>query len=108
MSFAVVLEGLSVVAFLIVLSGGKRLREEGWRVLSLLILAGAAVQAGCMGLVAYLVENEPRFFVGWRLDESWIYCTVSWCVSVFSAGAIILAAYSLPSEGGYELIPDHS
>ncbi|KAL4745998.1 hypothetical protein BDW72DRAFT_185798 [Aspergillus terricola var. indicus] len=107
MSFAVVLEGLSVVAFLIVLSGGKRLREEGWKFLSLLILASAAVQAGSMGLVAYLVENEPRFFVGWRLDESWIYCTISWCVSIFSAGAIILAAYSLPSEGGYELIPDH-
>lgn len=64
MSFAVVLEGLSVVAFLIVLSGGKKLREEGWRVLSLLILAGAAVQAGCMGLVVRLRSN-PGFVVGW-------------------------------------------
>jgi hypothetical protein len=64
MSFAVVMEGLSVVAFLIVLSGGKRLREEGWRVLSLLILAGAAVQAGCMGLVVRLRSNRG-FVVGW-------------------------------------------
>ncbi|PYH48982.1 uncharacterized protein BP01DRAFT_353298 [Aspergillus saccharolyticus JOP 1030-1] len=108
MSFAVVLEGMSVVAFLIVLSGGKRLRESGWKILSLFILMSAVVQAGSMGIVAYLYDNEDRFFVGWRLDESWIYCTVSWCVSLVCAAALILAAYTLPSEGGYELIPDHS
>ncbi|KKK18176.1 hypothetical protein ARAM_004891 [Aspergillus rambellii] len=107
MSFALVLEGMSVVAYLIVLSGGKRLRESGWKILSVMILLSAAVQAASMSIVAYLFDNEERFFVGWRLDESWIYCTVSWCVSVFCAGALILAAYSLPSEGGYELIPDH-
>ncbi|KAI9368973.1 hypothetical protein BJX61DRAFT_546019 [Aspergillus egyptiacus] len=102
MSFAVVLEAMSVVAYLIILSGGKRLRESGWKVLSLLIILSAAVQA------AYLFDNEDRFFVGWQLDESWIYCTVSWCMSVVCAGALILAAQILPSEGGYELIPDHS
>ncbi|KAL2822167.1 hypothetical protein BDW59DRAFT_149728 [Aspergillus cavernicola] len=107
MSFAVVLEGMSVVAYLIILSGGKNLRESGWKVLSLLILLSAAVQVACMSIVEYLWDNEDRFLVGWRLDESWIYCTVSWCVSVACAGALILAGYSLPSEGGYELIPDH-
>ncbi|KAF7125613.1 hypothetical protein CNMCM5793_001852 [Aspergillus hiratsukae] len=79
MSFAVVLEGMSVVAYLIVLSGGKRLRESGWKVLSLLIILSAIVQAASMSIVAYLFDNEDRFFVGWRLGESWIYCTVSWC-----------------------------
>ncbi|KAL4788621.1 hypothetical protein BJX76DRAFT_315229 [Aspergillus varians] len=108
MSFAVVLEGMSVVAYLIILSGGKSLRESGWKTLSILILLSAVVQAASMSVVAYLVDNESRFFVGWQLDESWIYCTVSWCVSVFSAGALILAGYSLPSEGGYELLPDQS
>ncbi|KAL4920900.1 hypothetical protein BDW62DRAFT_198352 [Aspergillus aurantiobrunneus] len=107
MSFAVVLEAMSVFAYLIILTGGKSLRESGWKALSIMILLSAAVQAASMSLVAYLFENEARFFVGWRLDESWIYCTVSWCVSVFAAGALILAAYSLPSEGGYELIPDN-
>ncbi|KAL3468571.1 hypothetical protein BJX64DRAFT_8444 [Aspergillus heterothallicus] len=108
MSFALVLEGMSVVAYLIILSGGKRLRESGWKILSLLIVLSAAVQAASMSIVAYLFDNEARFFVGWHLDESFIYCTVSWCISVACAGALILAAYALPSEGGYELIPDHS
>jgi hypothetical protein len=51
MSFAVVLEGMSVVAYLIVLSGGKRLRESGWKVLSLLIVLSAIVQAASMSIV---------------------------------------------------------
>ncbi|GAT19864.1 hypothetical protein RIB2604_00604470 [Aspergillus luchuensis] len=106
MSFAIVLEGMTVVAYLIVLSGGKRLRESGWKIVSLLIILSAAVQAASMSLVAYLVDNEDRFASGWVLDESWIFCTVSWCVSLFVAGVLILAGTTLPSEGGYELIPD--
>lgn len=51
MSFAVVLEGICVVAYLIILSGGKRLRESGWRFLSLLIILAATVQAASMALV---------------------------------------------------------
>ncbi|KAJ5306081.1 hypothetical protein PENANT_c024G00481 [Penicillium antarcticum] len=107
MSFAVVLEGMSVVAYLVILSGGKRLRENGWGVLSLLILTSVVVQAASMSIVAYLYDNEDRFFVGWKLDQSWIFCTVSWCIGLFCAGAVIVAAKFLPSEGGYELIPDH-
>ncbi|PKY06658.1 hypothetical protein P168DRAFT_288580 [Aspergillus campestris IBT 28561] len=95
MSFAVVLEGMSL-----------RLRENGWKVLSLLILLSAVVQVGSVSLVAYLYDNEDRFFAGWQLDESWVYCTVSWAMSLFCAGALIAAGRSLPSEGGYELIPD--
>ena len=56
---------------------------------------------------AYLFDNEDRFFAGWQLDESWVFCTVSWCISLFCAGAVIISAQILPSEGGYELIPDH-
>lgn len=51
MSFAVVLEGMSVVAYLIILSGGKRLRESGWKVLSLLILLSVVVQVGSVSIV---------------------------------------------------------
>ncbi|KAE8357213.1 hypothetical protein BDV27DRAFT_93076 [Aspergillus caelatus] len=108
MSFAVVLEGMSIVAYLIILTGGKRLRESGWKVLSLLIVLSVVVQAASMSIVAYLYDHDPRFFPGWRLDESWIYCTISWCVSLLCAAALIVAGRVLPSEGGYELIPDHS
>jgi hypothetical protein len=33
-------------------------------------------------------------------------CTVSWSFEAICAIAITLAAVTLPSEGGYELIPD--
>jgi len=59
------------------------------------------------GFQAYLFDNEDRFFVGWQLDESWTFCTVSWCLGLICVGAVIVAAQVLPSEGGYELIPDN-
>ena len=54
---------------------------------------------------AYLYDNDDRFFPGWRLDTSWILCTVSWSVMVLLAAGIVAAALLMPSEGGYELIP---
>jgi len=45
--------------------------------------------------------------VGWNLGESWIFCTVSWCLGILCAGVIVVAGQTLPSEGGYELIPDN-
>lgn len=35
-------------------------------------------------------------------------CTLSWAFQVICAISITAAALGLPSEGGYELIPDHS
>lgn len=43
---------------------------------------------------------------GWYLDKSWDMCTASWSLQLLVAAAITLAALCLPSEGGYELIPD--
>ena len=54
---------------------------------------------------AYLFDNDERFFVGWELDKSFAFCTVSWSISLFCAIAVIVAARTLPPEGGYELIP---
>jgi hypothetical protein len=54
---------------------------------------------------AFLYDNDDRFFVGWKLDKSWILCTVSWSVIVLTAAGLTLSAYIFPSEGGYELIP---
>ncbi|CDM32122.1 hypothetical protein DTO013E5_3658 [Penicillium roqueforti] len=107
MSFAVVLQSISLVTYLVILSGGKQLRENGWSFLSLMVALSAIVQAAGMSIVAYLFDNEDRFFIGWKLDQSWILCTVSWCLSVLCAGAVIVSGKVLPSEGGYELIPDH-
>lgn len=51
MSFAVVLQGISIVTYLVILSGGKRLRENGWSVLSLTVGLSAIVQAAGMSIV---------------------------------------------------------
>ena len=55
----------------------------------------------------YLYDNDDRFFPGWRLDDSWILCTVSGSVVVIIASAVIASAFTLPPEGGYELIPNY-
>ena len=53
----------------------------------------------------YLFDNDERFFVGWKLDDSWMLCVASWCLQVLSGVAVVAGALVLPSEGGYELIP---
>lgn len=108
MSLGVVFEGMAIAAFLILLVGGKQRREQGWGVLSIMVAIAAVVQAAGMSLTAYLFEKDPRFFVGWFLDKSWVMCTVSWSVQAMCAIAITTAALTLPTEGGYELIPDHA
>lgn len=51
MSFAVVLEGMTIAAFAILLVGGKQKREQGWGALTILVTLAAAVQAIGMALM---------------------------------------------------------
>lgn len=63
MSFAVVLEGMGIVTYMIILGGGKRLRENGWRILSILIIVSALIQAASMSIVvciAPLIKLQVR------------------------------------------------
>ena len=61
MSFAIVLEGMSIVAYVIVLAGGKQLRESGWKVLSLLMVLSALVQAASMSIVVGILSSISFF-----------------------------------------------
>ncbi|KUJ15730.1 uncharacterized protein LY89DRAFT_618302 [Mollisia scopiformis] len=105
MSFAAVLELATLVAYVVVLAGGKQKRENGWKVLTFLLVLVGALQCASMAIVAYLFDNDDRFFVGWKLDKSWILCTVSWSIAIISAALISLSAFVFPAEDGYELIP---
>ena len=121
MSFAAVLELATLVAYLVVLIGGKQKRETGWKVLAFLLVVVGVLQCASMAIVvcfascpysevlmasqAYLFDYDDRFFEGWKLDTAWILCTVSWSIAILSAAFITLSAYVFPSEGGYELIP---
>jgi hypothetical protein len=51
MSFAAVLELATIVAYLMVIAGGKQKREIGWRVLAFLLVLVGVVQCGAMAIV---------------------------------------------------------
>lgn len=106
MSFSVAIELATLVAFVVILLGGKQKRERGWRILVVLLCLTAVCQIVGMGIVSYVFEYDDRFFPGWKLDKSWTLCTVSWCVQLLVAAGVVAAAFVLPEEGGYELIPE--
>ena len=121
MSFAAVLELVTIVTYFVVILGGKQKRETGWRILTFMLMLVGIVQCAAMSIVvcnayilrrvslmicqAYLYDNDDRFFAGWKLDQGWILCTVSWSIAVLSAGFVALSAYVFPPENDYELIP---
>jgi len=105
MSFTAVLELAVIVAYIVIIAGGKQKRAVGWKLLDIMLVIVAVAQCGAMAIVAYLFDTDDRFFVGWRLDTSWILCTISWSVTILSAAFITLSAFIFPTEDGYELIP---
>lgn len=60
------------------------------------------------GLQSFLYDNDEYFSVpGWRLDTSWILCTVSASVAAVLVGALASCAYFLPPEDdGYNFLDD--
>jgi hypothetical protein len=55
MSFAVALEGMTLVAYIVIIKGGRQKRETGWSILSLLLLLTGLVQCGSMAIVVCLL-----------------------------------------------------
>lgn len=105
MSFAVLIELATLVGYVIVVLGGKQSREYGWKIICTLLAFITVVQCAGMAIVAYLFDHDPRFILGWKLDASWILCTISWCLALLTAVGMGAATYVLPEEGGYEMIP---
>ena len=50
MSFAVVLEGMTLIAYIVIMAGGKQKREQGWQVLASLHVACAVLLGAAMSL----------------------------------------------------------
>ena len=61
MSFAVVLEGVTLVVFLVMLGGGKQQRLSGWRVLSSVLFIVSIVEASGMAIVVRGPQPNMRF-----------------------------------------------
>ncbi|KKY14366.1 hypothetical protein UCDDS831_g08242 [Diplodia seriata] len=107
MSFAVVIELAVLIGYAVVLLGGKQKRDQGWKMISSLLMVAGATSCASMAIVAFLFDHDDRFFPpGWRLDSSWILCTVSWSITILTACGLVGAAIVLPEEGDYELIPE--
>jgi len=105
MNVAVVMELVTLIAFVVILAGGKQKRERGWGVLGSLLAFVGVLQCAGMAIVAYLFDNDTeRFFVGWALDKSFYLCTASWSIAVLAAAGITVSAFVFPPEDGYELI----
>ncbi|KAF2247811.1 hypothetical protein BU26DRAFT_457762 [Trematosphaeria pertusa] len=105
-SFDVVIELCTLVAFCVIIAGGVQRRTAGYMVLCALLLFGGIVQCAGMAIVAFLYDHHERFFEGWYLDASWSLCTASWSILVLTSLGIAASAFYLPAEGDYELVPD--
>jgi hypothetical protein len=98
MTFAVVLMSLGIVAYVIILSGGKKLRETGWGVLSTIIILSVAVQVASMALIVgsfHLLIYHCHVLMGFRRTSS---ITTSASSSV---GNWISHSFSAPSAGAF-------
>lgn len=64
MSLGVVIEGMTIAAFLILLIGGRQRREQGWAVLSIMVVIAAVVQLGGMSLTVSpnILPNPTKRF----------------------------------------------
>ena len=62
MSFAVVIEGMTIAAFVVLLAGGKQRREQGWGVLAILVALAAGVQVA--GTALTVRESDSGAGVG--------------------------------------------
>lgn len=51
MSFAVVMEGMTLIAFGVMISGGKQKRESGWKIMTGLLVLVGLIQCTAMALV---------------------------------------------------------
>lgn len=62
MSFAVVMEGMTLIAFVVVIAGGKQKRESGWKILSGLLGLVGLIQCTTMALVVSLSKVRIKHY----------------------------------------------
>ena len=65
MSFAVVLEGMTLITYAVILSGGMQKRAGGWKILSGLLLVVGVVELACMAIMVGLQAEKC-----WRTQSS--------------------------------------
>jgi hypothetical protein len=98
-----------VVAFVVVMAGGKYQRERGWPLIGGLLAVASVVEFFIIAIVSYLYDYDEQFTVaGWALDYSWYLCLASATTAALGAAGLVSSAYVLPPEDGYEFLEDPS
>lgn len=69
MSFAAVLELVTIVAYTVILVGGKQKREGGWKLLTFLLVVVGLLQCASMSIV---VCSPDRLTEIWRGALMWL------------------------------------
>ena len=57
MSLAVVIEGMTLITYIVILAGGKQKRESGWKILSGLLVLVGLIQCTSMALMVKLAPS---------------------------------------------------
>lgn len=65
MSFAVVIEGMTFISFVVMIAGGKQKRESGWKILAGLLFLIGGVQCAGMALIV-----SPTLFTALRFPSA--------------------------------------
>lgn len=60
MSFAIVIEGMAFIAYLVILAGGVQKRATGWKILSSMLMLVGAVQLTSMSLMVSRRIPRPK------------------------------------------------
>ncbi|KAH7149637.1 hypothetical protein B0J13DRAFT_621475 [Dactylonectria estremocensis] len=106
-SFSTILCLAGLVSFAVILGGGKYKRETGWPFVGAMLTLVSAVEFATISIVAYLFENDDQFTIpGWNLDVSFYLGTTSAAISILTAVGLVLSAYLLPPEEGYDFLED--
>ena len=58
MSFAIVIEGMNLIVYIIILAGGKQKRESGWKFLAGLHVIVGALQLAAMAIIVSLISGQ--------------------------------------------------
>ncbi|RCI12153.1 hypothetical protein L249_0964 [Ophiocordyceps polyrhachis-furcata BCC 54312] len=106
-SLATILCLACLTCFLVVMRGGKYKRETGWPFVAGMLSVVSVVELVLISMVAYLFDHDGQFSVpGWHLAFSWYLATLSAVVCVLAAAGLVVSAYFVPPEGGYESLAD--
>ena len=63
MSFAAVLELATIVAYIVVIGGGKQKRETAWKVLSFMLVLVGVVQCASMAVVVCYIFSDFLVYI---------------------------------------------